>query len=112
MRALLILGSVVEVMLLVAVLAWYLNQVAGSLHRTAEQLADVTWGVRAVETQCGRIGPGVTRINGQLATIAGALAGVAEMAEAASATTPAPTATTDAGAVSAKAGRERGPTGG
>ncbi|MBA2625199.1 MAG: hypothetical protein H0U89_06305 [Acidimicrobiia bacterium] len=85
MRALLITGTVAEILLVVGVLAWYLNQVAGSLHRTAEQLADVTWGVRAVETQCARIGPGVTKINGQLATIAGALAGVAGLAEAAGA---------------------------
>ena len=85
MRALLITGTVAEILLVVGVLAWYLNQVAGSLHRTAEQLADVTWGVRAVETQSARIGPGVTRINGQLATIAGALAGVAGLAEAAGA---------------------------
>ncbi len=85
MRALLITGTVAEILLVVGVLAWYLNQVAGSLHRTAEQLADVTWGVRAVETQCARIGPGVTRINGQLTTIAGALAGVASLAESAGA---------------------------
>lgn len=94
MRTLLILGTIVEIVLVAGVLAWYLNQVAGSLHRTAGKLADVTWGVRAVETQCERIGPGVTRINEQLATIAGALAGVAGLAEAAGAPAANPSATT------------------
>jgi len=106
MRVLLIIGTVAEILLVVGVLAWYLNQVAGSLHRTAEQLADVTWGVRAVETQTARIGPGVTRINGQLATIAGALAGVAGLAEAAGAAAPA------ASAAPAKASGRRPRTGG
>lgn len=41
----------------------------------------MSFGVRAIETQCAPIGPGVTRINEQLVGIAGALDGVAGLAE-------------------------------
>lgn len=82
MRTLLITLSVVEVVLVIAVLAYYLIQISKSLHETSRHLGKVTFGVRAVETQCSSIGPSVVRINEQLTTIAGAVGGVADKAEA------------------------------
>ena len=73
MRNLLIVLTVVEIVLVIAVLAFYLNRISASLHETARHLAKVTYGVRAVETQCSSIGPSVVKINEQLATINGAI---------------------------------------
>lgn len=81
MRTLLIVLTVVEIVVVVGVLAGYLIAIARSLGRTSESLAKVTFGVRAIETQCSSIGPSVTRINDQLTGIAGALDGVASKAE-------------------------------
>ncbi len=80
MRTLLIVLTVIEIVLLVGALAFYLNRIGASLQRTSGLLAKVGFGVRAIESQCAPIGPVVTTINGQLATISGALAGVAELA--------------------------------
>ncbi len=82
MRTLLIVLSVVEVVLVIGVLAYYLIQISNSLNETSRVLAKITFGVRAVETQCSTIGPNVVRINEQLTTIAGAVGGVADKAEA------------------------------
>ncbi len=82
MKALLVSLSVLEIALVVMVLAYYLIQVSRSLQSTARFLSKVTYGVRAIETQCASIGPSVVRVNGQLATIAGALDGLATQAEA------------------------------
>lgn len=82
MRTLLIILSVVEVLLVIGVLAYYLIQISNSLNETSRTLAKITFGVRAVETQCSTIGPNVVRINEQLTTIAGAVGGVADKAEA------------------------------
>ncbi len=82
MRNLLITLTVVEIVLVIAVLAFYLIRISASLHEIARHLAKSTYGVRAVETQCSSIGPSVTKINEQLATISGALGGVADRAEA------------------------------
>lgn len=73
--------AVLEIVLFIGALTLYIHWIASSLRRTSASLAKVTFGVRAIETQCAAIGPGVTRINGQLATIAGALEGVAVLAE-------------------------------
>jgi hypothetical protein len=89
MRNLLIVLTVAEIALVVGVLAFYLIRISGSLHMTAKHLAKVTYGVRAVETQCESIGPSVTRINEQLGVIAGAVGGVADRAEAIGASQPA-----------------------
>lgn len=72
--------SVLEIVLFIAAVAFYLVRVGDSLQRSAATLAKVTFGVRAVESQCAPIGPVVTRINGQLGIIAdelGVLAGLA-----------------------------------
>jgi ABC-type branched-subunit amino acid transport system permease subunit len=83
MTTLLIFLTVLEVLVLVGVLAVYLVAITRTLRRTSKSLAKVSFGVRAIETQCAPIGPSVTKINGQLETIAGALAGVAGLANAA-----------------------------
>ena len=73
MRALLIVLTVIEIAVVVAVIALYLVAIAASLRRTSANLAKVTFGVRAIETQCSSIGPSVTRINEQLTGIVAAL---------------------------------------
>jgi uncharacterized protein YoxC len=83
MTRLLITLTVIEVLALVITLAIYLVAISRTLRRTSKSLAKVSFGVRAIETQCAPIGPSVTKINGQLETIAGALAGVAALAGAA-----------------------------
>lgn len=81
MRTLLIVLTVVEIVIVVAVLAGYLIAIARSLRRISESLAKVTFGVRAIETQTSSIGPSVTRANAQLEVIAGALEGLGTKAE-------------------------------
>ncbi len=81
MRTLLIVLTAAEIVLFIGALAFYIHWIAASLKRTSASLAKVAFGVRAIETQAAPIGPGVTKINGQLATIAGALEGVAVLAE-------------------------------
>ncbi|MEO5839783.1 MAG: hypothetical protein ABIQ73_07640 [Acidimicrobiales bacterium] len=81
MRPLLIVLTALEIVLFVVVLAIYLNRIAASLQRISAALAKVTFGVRAIESQTAPIGPGVVKVNGQLAVIAGALDGVATLAE-------------------------------
>lgn len=85
MTPLLIALSLLEVILLVAVLAAYLVAIARSLRRTAVLLGKVSFGVRAIEGQTTPIGPRVVRINTQLATIASALDELSELARAAGA---------------------------
>ena len=82
MRTVLIILSVVEVLLVVGALAFYLIRIARSLQNTAASLAKVTFGVRAIETQCANIGPSVVKVNGKLPAIAAALDGLASQAEA------------------------------
>jgi hypothetical protein len=81
MTTVLIILTVVEVLILVGALATYLILISASLTRTSNNLAKVTFGVRAIETQCSSIGPSVTRANEQLSVIAGALAGLVSKAE-------------------------------
>ena len=83
MRALLTIATVIEIALVIGALAVYLARIGRSLRSTSDLLGKVTFGVRAIETQCETIGPSVTRINQQLHIIAGALDGVAGLAEGA-----------------------------
>ncbi len=83
MRTLLTVLTVVEIAVVVGALALYLVLISRSLRATSALLAKVTFGVRAIETQCEPIGPSVVKINGQLAVIGGALDGIAGLAEAA-----------------------------
>lgn len=81
MTALLTVLTVVEIVLVIGALAWYLARISRSLHKSAASLSRVTFGVRAIETQCSSIGPNVVKVNGQLAVIAGALDALATQAE-------------------------------
>jgi hypothetical protein len=73
--------SILEIATLVIVLAFFLNMVARQLNRISANLARITFGVRAVETQCGVIGPAVERINGNLADVSQNLTAAAAEAE-------------------------------
>ena len=73
--------TVTEIAVLVGTLAYFLNVVARQLNRICASLAKVTFGVRAVETQCAVIGPAVDRINGNLADTASGLTEAAAQAE-------------------------------
>jgi len=73
--------TVFEIAMLIGTLAFFLNVVAKQLNRISATLAKITFGVRAVETQCAVIGPAVDRINGNLADAAGALNEAAAQAE-------------------------------
>ncbi len=73
--------TVLEIAGLVIVLAIYLTTISRLLNSISANLARVTFGVRAVETQCAVIGPAVDRINGNLADTAHALNQAAVAAE-------------------------------
>ncbi|HEX2031395.1 MAG TPA: hypothetical protein VHL78_08355 [Actinomycetota bacterium] len=81
MLELLIVLSVAEAALVLAVLVLYLLMVLRRLRKTASVFGRVAFGVRAVETQTSSIGPSVTRINRTLEEIAAALPAIAEKAE-------------------------------
>lgn len=81
MLELMIALTVLEALLALGVLAVYLVLIQASLKRSVGYAAKVSFGVRAIETQVGQLGPAVTRINSTLEEIAAALPGVAEKAE-------------------------------
>lgn len=81
MRTLLIVLTVFEIVLVVAVLAAYLSAIGRRLESIAASLAKVAFGVRAVDSQTASIGPSVTRLNEELEAIVGALPGIAHKAE-------------------------------
>ena len=73
--------TIFEIAMLIGTLATFLNVVAKQLNRISATLAKITFGVRAVETQCAVIGPAVDRINGNLADTAAGLTEAAAQAE-------------------------------
>jgi len=73
--------TVFEIVLVVLTLAYFLNRVAAQLVHITKTLAKVTFGVRAVETQCAVIGPAADRINANLTEAAGGLEKAAVLAE-------------------------------
>lgn len=83
MTALLVTLTIVEIVLVLIVLVYYLVRIAASLRRTSVLLGKVAFGVRAIETQCSTIGPSVVAVNERLGTIAGALDDLTGLAEAA-----------------------------
>ena len=83
MTELLVTLTIVEIVLVVLVLVYYLARVAASLRRTAALLGKVSFGVRAIETQTSVIGPSVLTVNDQLGGIADALADLTGLATAA-----------------------------
>jgi len=78
--ALLVVLTLLEIVIVVGVLVAYLVAISRSLRRTTVLLGKVSFGVRAIETQCAPIGPSVLTINSQLAGIAAALGGVTALA--------------------------------
>lgn len=85
MTALLVVLTLLEILIVVAVLVAYLVAISRSLRRTAVLLGKVSFGVRAIETQCAPIGPSVLTINAQLAGISAALGAVTGLADQAAA---------------------------
>lgn len=88
MTALLVVLTLLEIVIVVGVLVAYLVAISRSLRRTAVLLGKVSFGVRAIETQCAPIGPSVLTVNSQLAGITAALGTVAELADRAAGTSP------------------------
>ncbi len=88
MTALLVTLTIVEIVLVVVVLVYYLARIAASLRRTAVLLGKVAFGVRAIETQCQVIGPSVLTVNEQLSGVADALASLTDLATAAAGPAP------------------------
>jgi hypothetical protein len=74
--ALFVVLTVAEIVLVLAVLASYLLLVRQSLRRTSKTLGKVAFGVRAIETQAGTVGPSVGRLNAALEALAGAVPGL------------------------------------
>ncbi len=70
---LLLVLTIIEAALVLAVLAFYLVLIIRRLGSISATLAKVTFGVRAVETQTQSIGPSVVGLNEQLEAIAAAL---------------------------------------
>lgn len=83
MTGLLVTLTIVEIVLVLLVLVYYLVRIAASLRRTSSLLGKVAFGVRAIETQTQVIGPSVLKVNDQLATVADALADLTGLADAA-----------------------------
>ncbi len=79
---LLVILTVVEIVLLVAVLALYLIVLTRRLHAVADILQQVGVGVTSVRGDVALVGAGAAILNRKLETIAGALPPIAEKAEA------------------------------
>ena len=73
MKTLLIVLTLVEVLLLVVVLAGYLIAIAATLRRVSNLLAQITFGVRAIEKQTEPIAPSLRDVNAALDEAAGVL---------------------------------------
>lgn len=89
MTALLITLTIIEIVLVAVVLVYYLARIAASLRRTSTVLGKVSFGVRAIETQCSVIGPAVLTVNDQLRGIAEALHDLTWLADSAAHAEPA-----------------------
>lgn len=85
MTTLLVVLTVAEIVVVVLVLAVYVIAVTRELRSISTTLGKVAFGVRAVESQTGVIGPSVVRINKTLGEIEAALGPIAEKAERAAA---------------------------
>ncbi len=85
MTTALVVLTVLEVLVVVAVLATYLILLTKRLANVSKYLGKIAFGVRAVETQTGVIGPSVLRINQTLREIEAALGPIAEKAQRAAA---------------------------
>ncbi|MGH9070096.1 MAG: hypothetical protein ACRDX8_02745 [Acidimicrobiales bacterium] len=73
--------TVVDVLLLVVVLAFFLIKLAAMLTHVNETLVKIAGGVRAIEDHCRIIGFGADAVNDNLAAAAGSLTTAAVAAE-------------------------------
>ena len=73
--------TVLEILLFVGVLGFFLNRITQQTTSINRTLAKITFGVRAVEQQCLNIGPAADRLNQNLASVAAGLEDVAGRAE-------------------------------
>lgn len=73
--------SVVEIALLTVVLGWFLARIARLLNAISATCGKITFGVRAVESQCAVIGPTADRLNSALQNVASRLDQAASQAE-------------------------------
>ena len=81
MLQLVIVLTILEVVLALGVLVVYLVLIMRSLRESVRYAGKISFGVRAIETQAGQIGPSVTRLNETLEEVTAALPGIAEKAE-------------------------------
>ena len=75
MQTLLVVLTVAEIVVVLAVLLGYLVLIRESLRRTTRLLARVSFGVRAIERQVGSLPPHVVRLNASLQRLATSLPG-------------------------------------
>ena len=73
--------TVLEIALLTAILAWFLSRISRLLMAISATCGKITFGVRAVETQCAVIGPTTDRINAGLQEVVSKLDQAAGEAE-------------------------------
>lgn len=73
--------TVLEILGFVGVLGFFLNRITQQLVSVNRTLAKITFGVRAVETQCFNIGPAADRVNANLSAAAAGLEEAANRAE-------------------------------
>ena len=71
----------IEIVALVATLAFFLIIITRLLRSIARTLAEVTWGARAVERQLKALRSNINQINAGLTDIAAVAPGIVEMAE-------------------------------
>ncbi|MFP5299002.1 MAG: hypothetical protein ACLGHL_08455 [Actinomycetota bacterium] len=81
MTTLLVLLTVLEIVIVLAVLATYVILITREARSISTTLGRVAFGVRAVNSQTSVIGPSVVKINQTLAEIEAALGPIAEKAE-------------------------------
>ncbi len=73
MNTILIMITVFEVVLLVAVIATYLIIINATLNKISQTLGLITFGVRAIESMTALLGPALSELNGTLERVAGTL---------------------------------------
>ncbi len=73
--------TVVEIVVLVATLAFFLIIITRLLKHIARTLAEVAWGARAVERQLRALRSNIRQVNSGLADIGAVAPGIVEMAE-------------------------------
>lgn len=79
--ATLIILTLLLVVAFIITLAYFLVHISGQLKGISATLGKITFGVRAVETQCAVIGPATDRINAHLSETAAGLASATSRAE-------------------------------